>query len=238
MLLGVGAAEAQTTTETFATPVVTGPQAPGVWYVDRFAPSGFATSGGVLHETISAADHQAAAFSNTQGRKLDLAAGVTSMTIDLFVNADYNGSNQRLAGFWGTAVDSTDTVSAFPIVELTDVGGTLTFQGWDTDLGVFNSLGAATAGWHTLGISLGGGGFTYTIDGTAFGTAPREDSTALSNVILQGYNNGASYDIAWDNLTTTVGGAVPEPATWGFMILGFGGIGAAMRRKAARPVAA
>jgi hypothetical protein len=33
-----------------------------------------------------------------------------------------------------------------------------------------------------------------------------------------------------DNLNFTVGGAVPEPATWAMMLLGFGGIGMAMRR--------
>ena len=32
-------------------------------------------------------------------------------------------------------------------------------------------------------------------------------------------------------------GAVPEPATWGLMILGFGGVGAAIRRRR-RPLAA
>jgi len=30
---------------------------------------------------------------------------------------------------------------------------------------------------------------------------------------------------------TPVTGAVPEPATWAMMLLGFGGIGAAMRRR-------
>ncbi|MBB3348859.1 hypothetical protein FHY02_003341 [Sphingomonas sp. BK069] len=34
----------------------------------------------------------------------------------------------------------------------------------------------------------------------------------------------------FDNLAAGVSQAVPEPATWGMMILGFGAIGAAMRR--------
>lgn len=34
-----------------------------------------------------------------------------------------------------------------------------------------------------------------------------------------------------------VGGAVPEPATWAMMLLGFGGIGMAMRRRRARSLA-
>jgi hypothetical protein len=67
-----------------------------------------------------------------------------------------------------------------------------------------------------------------------------EGSTSIQSVILQGYNTGTSYDIAWDNLATNARGpgGVPEPATWAFMIAGFAGVGAAMRRKAARAVAA
>ena len=43
-----------------------------------------------------------------------------------------------------------------------------------------------------------------------------------------------------DNVSLTmasapVGGAVPEPATWGMMILGFGVVGGAMRRRRRRP---
>jgi len=34
-----------------------------------------------------------------------------------------------------------------------------------------------------------------------------------------------------DNVTLSIGGAVPEPATWAMMIMGFGVIGSAMRRR-------
>ena len=36
---------------------------------------------------------------------------------------------------------------------------------------------------------------------------------------------------ALDNLTASVSGAVPEPATWAMMILGFGAVGAGLRRR-------
>lgn len=236
LLLGVGAAEAQTTVNDFSGPVVIGAEAPGVWYTDRFAPAGFATSGGVLVESISGADLQADGFYNTQGRALDLTPGVTSLSIGLQVTDAYGSSNQRIAGLWGVANDGTG-VSAYPIVELSDLGGSLVFRGWNTAVGGWTNLIAATSGYHTLGITLDTSGFTYSVDGNALGTASREGSSTIGSVILQGYNTGTSYDIAWDNLTTTTG-SVPEPATWAFMILGFGGIGAMMRRKAARPVAA
>jgi hypothetical protein len=237
MIAGAGAAQAGTV-ETFDNPVTLSPTAaPGAWYTDRFNPAGFATSGGVLHETISGADHQAGDpdvaggvynFNNTQGRALDLGAGVTSLSIDLQVSADYAGSDQRLAGFWGVANDGTD-ISAFPIIELSDLDNTLVFRGFNTDTGAWTDFGAATVGTHTLGITLGASGFTYSIDGVTVGGAPGEGSSSIGSVILQGYNTGNSYDIAWDNLTTSAG--VPEPASWALMIVGFGGIGAAMRRK-------
>lgn len=43
-------------------------------------------------------------------------------------------------------------------------------------------------------------------------------------------NNGDSYS-GTGALVTTFGGAVPEPAMWGLMILGFGIVGGAMRRR-------
>jgi hypothetical protein len=52
-------------------------------------------------------------------------------------------------------------------------------------------------------------------------------STQISNVILQGYNSGNSYDIHWDNLNA----GVPEPASWAMMVGGFGLVGGAMRRR-------
>ena len=41
---------------------------------------------------------------------------------------------------------------------------------------------------------------------------------------------GAVY---WDNLTYSPARGVPEPATWGLMLMGFGGMGATLRRRRA-----
>jgi hypothetical protein len=49
-------------------------------------------------------------------------------------------------------------------------------------------------------------------------------------------STGNSFE--FDSLAGTVQAAVPEPATWLMMILGFGGIGALIRRRRAMPVAA
>lgn len=45
---------------------------------------------------------------------------------------------------------------------------------------------------------------------------------------------GTDNQIAFDNITlgsATAGGAVPEPATWAMMLVGFGAIGGALRRR-------
>jgi len=80
--------------------------------------------------------------------------------------------------------------------------------------------------------------FTFDITGTGLGVLAANnflDSNQVSHPI-----NFAVDVVRGDGITAVVGGglggAVPEPATWGLMILGFGGAGAALRsrrRKAA-----
>jgi len=51
----------------------------------------------------------------------------------------------------------------------------------------------------------------------------------IGNVVLSGPNGGELYgNYSVNSLTIT---AVPEPATWAMAIIGFGGVGAAMRRR-------
>jgi hypothetical protein len=49
-------------------------------------------------------------------------------------------------------------------------------------------------------------------------------------------SGGNSFE--FDSLAGTIQAAVPEPSTWAMMILGFGGIGALIRRRRANPAAA
>jgi hypothetical protein len=236
MVFGASAARAGTTID-FSGPVTTGPTAaPGVWSTDRFAPSQFFTSGGTLHENLAGSDFQGAgSFYNTQGRALTVEAGTLSMSIDLYVSQNYVGTDGRLAGFWGVAQDAVPEISAYPLIELTDEGGHLNFVGWDNDgSGSFFNIASADAlvgTWQTLTISLNTTTdlFTYTAGGVSL-TTSGEGSTGIGSVILQGHNTGSDLAIQWDNLNTSV----PEPAAWSLMILGLGGVGAALRRKAAR----
>ena len=240
--------------QTFDGPVTLSPtQAPGAWYVDRYAPAGFVggVNGGgrigVLQHSINAADSGNArpgafssAFYNTQGRKYDLASGTTSMSIDLYVPAAWATTNSRMAGFWGTATDASNAVSAFPIVEFTSDAMNPRFRGWDTLLGGFVDMGLpagfAYDEWQTLNIDLIGTDFVYSIGNLSL-SFDANGSTSIANTILQGHNTttGVTYDILWDNLQgPSAASEVPEPASialWSLMSVA--GLAAWRRRKLA-----
>ena len=82
-----------------------------------------------------------------------------------------------------------------------------------------NSVLFGTTGSGTLSFTLGG--------------APGQTSITLSN-FLDRYQGFSTTNVNQAAVTSAIGvgtpGAVPEPATWAMMLLGFGGIGMAMRR--------
>ena len=182
-------------------------------------------------------------FYNTQGRKYDLDAATTSMQIDLYVDPRWllDGSDlRRWAGFWGTAIDATSALSAFPIIEFITESGVGTFRGWDsTGAGSWVNIGLPTGftpGWQTLLISITGSDFLYTV-GDATATVPLLGSVEIDNVILQGHNSatGVSYDIYWDNLIAPGGvAAVPEATSllvWSVLAMTVGGYASRRRQR-------
>ena len=87
--------------------------------------------------------------------------------------------------------------------------------------------------------SFGQGGVTYV--GTVNGTTPSftyagTQFLAAGQTVGLGVERGgvnATYFNDSTLLTGFIAGPVPEPATWGLMLLGFGTVGAAMRRRTA-----
>jgi len=77
-------------------------------------------------------------------------------------------------------------------------------------------------------------GTPITIDGL-WGLIPGNDAAAGSsgNIYFSAGPNGESGGL-FGFISPTVAGAVPEPATWATMLIGFGLIGAAMRRRVTR----
>ncbi len=210
-------------TNTFDAPVVTGSTpASGVWYTDRYAPAGFTSpvvfnGGNRLKHSINASDYQGTGiFYNTQGRGYDLGTATNAMEVKLYIPAAWATSNKRMAGLWGVAVDATNAVSGYPIVEFTSDGGVPRFRVWESngtnnwvDLGLPASFAYDT--WVTLKIRLlpsgefllSAGSLTYLTH-----TSAVDASVRLKSVILQGHNYdpsnplvGVTYDIYWDDFT-------------------------------------
>jgi len=145
------------------------------------------------------------------------------MTIDLYVPNDWATTGRRMAGFWGTAFDAGDAVSAYPIIEFTsssDGSGLPRFRGWNDAAG-WVDMGLPTGftydAWYTLEIELVGSSFVYTVGDLTLAVSAL-GSARLGNVILQGHNtsSGVTYDIYWDNfvaaqMTMAVDNCDPAP---------------------------
>ena len=150
----------------------------------------------------------------------------TSPTNDTVPQAEactgyYTGNIFDNKGDNSTAIK--DALAGFGITYTGDIADYLGFSnlGGQTDLSsLFGNLtGVQVFGIHYGGGAGGGESAFYQID---FGAPPGQPLTltlpSSSNVYL----------------FTSVAG-VPEPATWAMMLLGFGGIGMAMRRRRRSP---
>ena len=203
----------------FSKPVVLSPtQAPGKWYTDRYAPAGFVSpvnfnGNARLKHSIAVsggANNRPAAYSssfyNTQGRKYDLTNGTTYMEIELYVPVAWQTTGRRMAGFWGTAFDAFNNISAFPIIEFTSEDGPARFRGYDNGVWIDMGLPAGFSynKWVTLSIELlSSGEFKYRVENlqAVTNTLAIYNSKRIGNVILQGHNTttGVNYDIYWDD---------------------------------------
>ena len=226
----------QSISVNFATPIsLSATEQPGSWYPDRFPPCLFSAPAtapdgtkNTLEESICASNFQTPApiFYNTQGRKLDLVANTTSVSIDLYVPSSWATTQQRAAGFWLTVPNSTPYAD-YPIIEFQGPitasspqgpgfypnGGVAGFYGWDNTTGTFTSIGLPPGfqynSWVTMTIAYTPGtGYEYTVRdarsrrGVSIQSPLGDPSdTTISNVILQGYNYGNSYNIFWNNLS-------------------------------------
>lgn len=208
----------------FSNPLVLGSPAIGQWFVDRYAPAIFASQAtapdmtpNTLHHGIAAADGQVTAFYNTQGRQYYMPPSTNEIEIDLFVPSSWSSTGRRMAGIWGVAVDGSDVISGYPIIEFTSDGGSPRFRGYEGDgswvnMGLPGGFSYDT--WATLRIQLvSGGEFHYSV--IASNGATLEYTTQLHGVnssvrfnslILQGHNTappGVTYDIYWNTLSTS-----------------------------------
>lgn len=231
-----------------ADPTLSDTQAPGSWYVDRYAPAGFSSQDfmgdhRLAHEITASdgADNRPSSFSstfyNTQGRKYD-TAGANRISIDLFFDAAFE-TGGRLGGFWGTAFDAADAITAYPIIDYfgTGTGQDAGFRYWDGAAFVFAGTpsGFAWEAFNTLTIELDRAAeqFEYLVNGEVIGTIGANGATRIGNVILQNYNSQAGTDrtLYWDNFSAEVTAPIPLPATLPMLLAGLGLAGVVARRK-------
>lgn len=91
--------------------------------------------------------------------------------------------------------------------------------------------GATISGQYDGSTFVGGtsstvGALTYTLTGFGWDRSPADNVSQFNAV-----SGGDPADYSGQFAFTTQTPAVPEPATWGMMLLGFGAIGFAMRRR-------
>ena len=106
---------------------------------------------------------------------------------------------------------------------------TLTFDGGQTMTGQYTP----TTNTFLGGNSITSGGTNYSL--IEFSFRRNLGDTVQANVAVPG---GDGNDYAGNFRLSAAAGAIPEPATWGLMIVGFGMVGAASRRRARTSVTA
>jgi PEP-CTERM motif len=171
-----------------------------------------------------------------------LAAVPANATVTIYTDAGAFDADQN-----ETVEDFNDT-TLVPGLSITSNVGTIAnnqfqdrvLRGGATTTFTFANPVRAFGGFFDLGPGGFGQNLTFFIDGVALNNAALptiagfrffgfSSTAAFSSVkIAAGNGNGVAETYNLDNLRI---GAVPEPATWAMLILGFGVIGGAMRTR-------
>lgn len=181
---------------------------PTGWTTDRYEPASFANIGtyqghaNVLGIGIDATTGQNARpasytslFYSTQGRKYTFSPveGPGSvLSADLYIPASWGDSanGHVRTDMWGTMVDSSTVVSAYPIIGFSNYGGVPRLRVWDGDGWVDLSTTITYDTWTAFAIELlADTSINYYVNGALVHTdATTGGSVAFKEVIMQAYN--------------------------------------------------
>lgn len=113
-------------------------------------------------------------------------------------------------------------------------GGTFTLGAFDTAalIASGNPFGGATLLQVTsfLGATQVAQ-FSYAINSNGYTTYSGATLGVFDRLLFDGLNGGGGFVLDNVNINAAATGGVPEPTTWAMMMLGFGGMGYAMRRR-------
>ncbi len=141
----------------------------------------------------------------------------------------------------GVVTNVDFTLNGLSHTFLADLFATLTHDGisvtWLNRDGGGNDLGGTYTISDAGTTTLGGGAGNPRVSGTydAFTSLSAFNGTSVSGAWTLTIADQVALDAgalrSWDLRLTSANGAVPEPATWAMMLIGFGAVGVAMRRR-------
>ena len=166
-----------------------------------------------------------------------LAGGAFATIFDIFVTGDTSGVEQLGPPFGAGTYVNGEVGFGNP------VAGPISFSITLTGLGVF-TLNDPGYIFNVSPLGVGGfgsstkGDFVHMTDPGLSGyqlTGPLGPLAVSANGIQSVDTSGGNltFDVFRDTFFTASGGAVPEPASWAMMLVGFGGLGAVLRRRRA-----
>ena len=183
------------------------------------------TSGGPTNKTCDHVDYIGADYGSNPTLAVSYDPGGTAASLRAYVG--YAGATSGGAFNWG-GVEGADQ-SAFSQIVFTPAAGYLvSFRGVDF------FPGSATQVIYSLEVRDAGNNLLAAMAGDATPGSFNPNTAYFAGPLFFRFSN-TSGGLVIDNVVVDViaagAGGVPEPATWALMILGFGAVGGAMRRR-------
>jgi hypothetical protein len=154
---------------------------------------------------------------------------------DTFNFVAYTDTNSSAGITFNQGPDFTDTISAIP--ELADLGGTNSDPSWPGAFSVFaadftTTMFAPTSGKYTIKFGTDDAGYLY-VDGNLVAAQPGAHGISPQTYTVSLGSGLHSVEVQYDNSfccgSIVQFASVPEPSSWGLMIVGVASVGAMMR---------